>query len=217
MRLKKNKAGRAKNPEIGVRRRSAMQMFKGSLIKDDRGRSTVDSVRAKLCTFGFGGPTEVTCGGNALKFYASVRLNIRRTGLVKKGEETVGSQVLVKIVKNKHAPPFRTAQFELEFGKGICQETELIELGSKHKFITKGGAFYSMNGQSFRGKDAIKQFLAANPSVKEELMMKLREKLLDSEEDKGKESEAEAVDTDPTEAVVSSDTTDEEEISAVEA
>ncbi|CAL5438013.1 unnamed protein product [Camellia sinensis] len=130
---------------------------------------------------------------------------------------TVGSQVLVKIVKNKHAPPFRTAQFELEFGKGICQETELIELGSKHKFITKGGAFYSMNGQSFRGKDAIKQFLAANPSVKEELMMKLREKLLDSEEDKGKESEAEAVDADPTEPVVSSDTTDEEEISAVEA
>ncbi|THG03268.1 hypothetical protein TEA_028365 [Camellia sinensis var. sinensis] len=177
----------------------------------------VDSVRAKLSTFGFGGPTEVTCGGNALKFYASVRLNIRRTGLVKKGEETVGSQVLVKIVKNKHAPPFRTAQFELEFGKGICQETELIELGSKHKFITKGGAFYSMNGQSFRGKDAIKQFLAANPSVKEELMMKLREKLLDSEEDKGKESEAEAVDADPTEPVVSSDTTDEEEISAVEA
>ncbi|KAF5945908.1 hypothetical protein HYC85_016136 [Camellia sinensis] len=177
----------------------------------------VNQVRAKLSTFGFGGPTEVTCGGNALKFYASVRLNIRRTGLVKKGEETVGSQVLVKIVKNKHAPPFRTAQFELEFGKGICQETELIELGSKHKFITKGGAFYSMNGQSFRGKDAIKQYLAANPSVKEELMMKLREKLLDSEEDKGKESEAEAVDTDPTGAVVSSDTTDEEEISAVEA
>ncbi|KAL7168656.1 hypothetical protein ACSBR2_038989 [Camellia fascicularis] len=177
----------------------------------------VNQVRAKLSTFGFGGPTEVTCGGNALKFYASVRLNIRRTGLVKKGEETVGSQVLVKIVKNKHALPFRTAQFELEFGKGICQETELIELGSKPKFITKGGAFYSMNGQSFRGKDAIKQYLAANPSVKEELMMKLREKLLDSEEDKGKESEAEAVDTDPTEAVVSSDTTDEEEISAVEA
>lgn len=177
----------------------------------------VNQVRAKLSTFGFGGPTEVTCGGNALKFYASVRLNIRRTGLVKKGEETVGSQVLVKIVKNKHAPPFRTAQFELEFGKGICQETELIELGSKHEFITKGGAFYSMNGQSFRGKDAIKQYLAANPSVKEELMMKLREKLLDFEEDKGKESEAEAVDTDPTGAVVSSDTTDEEEISAVEA
>lgn len=177
----------------------------------------VNQVRAKLSTFGFGGPTEVTCGGNALKFYASVRLNIRRTGLVKKGEETVGSQVLVKIVKNKHAPPFRTAQFELEFGKGICQETELIELGSKHNLITKGGAFYSMNGQSFRGKDAIKQYLAANPSVKEELMMKLREKLLDSEEDKGKESEAEAVDTDPTGAVVSSDTTDEEEISALEA
>ncbi|CAK9144135.1 unnamed protein product [Ilex paraguariensis] len=179
----------------------------------------INQVRSKLSTFGgFGGPTEVTCGGNALKFYASVRLNIRRIGLVKKGEETIGSQVLVKIVKNKHAPPFRTAQFELEFGKGICLESEIIELGYKHKFITKiGGAYYSMNGQSFRGKDAIKHYLAENVSVREELMMKLREKLIDTKPDKEKEAEMEAVDGDSTEETVSPDTTDEEIVSAVEA
>ncbi|THG12825.1 hypothetical protein TEA_016155 [Camellia sinensis var. sinensis] len=178
----------------------------------------INQVRSKLSTFGgFGGPTEVTCGGNALKFYASVRLNIRRTGLVKKGEETIGSQVLVKIVKNKHAPPFKTAQFELEFGKGICLESEIVELGYKHKFITKiGGAYYSMNGQSFRGKDAIKQYLAENTNTREELMKKLREKLLDSEADKEKEFGMEAVNGDSTEEIISPHLTDEI-LSAVEA
>lgn len=177
----------------------------------------INQVRAKLSTFGgFGGPTEVTCGGNALKFYASVRLNIKRIGLVKKGEETIGSQVLVKVVKNKHAPPFKTAQFELEFGKGICRESEIVELGCKHKFIIKGGgAMYSYNGQSFRGKDAIKQFLSQNESEREELMRKLREKLV-GETNKEKESEAEAVDEDIAEGTVPPDTTDEE-VTAVEA
>ncbi|KAM7515658.1 hypothetical protein LguiA_005241 [Lonicera macranthoides] len=180
----------------------------------------INQVRSKLSTFGgFGGPTEVTCGGNALKFYASMRLNIRRTGLVKKGEETIGSQVLVKIVKNKHAPPFRTAQFELEFGKGICRESELIELGAKHKFITKsGGGYYSMNGQNFRGKDTIKNYLVENTSVREELIMKLREKLIDAGPEKETGAEPGAVDDVAlTEDVVSSDTTDEEVVSAVEA
>ncbi|KAI8565395.1 hypothetical protein RHMOL_Rhmol03G0255600 [Rhododendron molle] len=185
----------------------------------------VNQVRSKLSTFGgFGGSTEVTCGGNALKFYASVRLNIRRTGLVKKGEEvlvftdlTTGSQVLVKIVKNKHAPPFKTAQFELEFGKGISRESEIIELGCKHKFITKmGGAFYSMNEQSFRGKDAIKQYLIGNPNAREELIMKLREKLLDSETDRENDSETESLEGTPSQEIFSSDSTDEEVISAVE-
>lgn len=174
----------------------------------------INQVRAKLSTFGFGGPTEVTCGGNALKFYASVRLNIRRVGLVKKGEETVGSQVLVKIVKNKHAPPFRTAQFELEFGKGICRESELVELGIKHKFVTKiGGAYYSMNDQSFKGKDAIKQYLIEDQNTREELMLKLREKLTDVHPDK----ENEGIDIALTEEVISPDTSDEEAVTAIEA
>ncbi|KAE7998531.1 hypothetical protein FH972_003069 [Carpinus fangiana] len=173
----------------------------------------INQVRAKLSTFGgFGGPTEVTCGGNALKFYASVRLNIRRIGLVKKGEETVGSQVVVKIVKNKLAPPFKTAQFELEFGKGICREGELIDLGVKHKFFSKSGAFFYYNDQIFRGKDAFKKFLAENESVRDEITVKLREKLLSDETQK--EPETEAVNGDLKEEL---DSTDEEIVTAVEA
>ncbi|XP_057766096.1 DNA repair protein recA homolog 3, mitochondrial isoform X2 [Salvia miltiorrhiza] len=137
-----------------------------------------NQVRAKLSTFGFGGPTEVTCGGNALKFYASVRLNVRRTAMVKQGEETTGSQVAIKIVKNKHAPPFRTAEFELEFGKGINRESELINLGCKHMFIVKSGSFLKMNDQNFHGQDALKRHLSENISVREELEKKLRDKLM---------------------------------------
>ncbi|XP_016484964.1 DNA repair protein recA homolog 3, mitochondrial [Nicotiana tabacum] len=178
----------------------------------------INQVRSKLSTFGgFGGPTEVTCGGNALKFYASVRLNIKRIGLVKKGEETIGSQVLVKIVKNKHAPPFRTAEFELEFGKGISREAELIDLGVKHKLITKGGGgYYSINNQSLRGRDAVKHFLAENDSAREDLMMKLREKLWDHG-DKEKGSDVESIHVDPVEEAVLNDTTDEDAATAVEA
>nr|XP_043621447.1 DNA repair protein recA homolog 3, mitochondrial isoform X2 [Erigeron canadensis] len=173
----------------------------------------INQVRSKLATFGgFGAPSEVTCGGNALKFYASIRLNIRRVGLVKKGEETLGSQVLVKIMKNKLAPPYRTAQFELEFGKGICRESELIELGLKHKFLMKaGGAYYSMGDLKFCGKDAIKRYLAENLNVREELETKLREKLVDEPK---KEKDLETTDTE--EDIVAPDATDEE-VAAVEA
>lgn len=178
----------------------------------------INQVRAKMSTFGggFGGPTEVTSGGNALKFYASVRLNIRRIGLVKKGEETVGSQVLVKIVKNKHAPPFKTAQFELEFGKGICRDSEVIEMGIKHKFITKaGGSYYKFNDKSFHGKDAIKGYFTGNGEVRDELMAKIREKLIHAEKQKH-DSGSEVADGDILEQVVTSETTDED-ITAVEA
>ncbi|KAF2285132.1 hypothetical protein GH714_038759 [Hevea brasiliensis] len=176
----------------------------------------VNQVRSKLSTFGgFSGPTEVTCGGNALKFYASVRLNIRRVGLVKKGEETVGSQVQVKIVKNKLAPPFKTVQFELEFGKGICRESEIIDLGVKHKFLSRAGAFYNYNGQNFRGKEALRRFLAENDVEREELVMKLRQKLLDF--GSNKEQGTEATDGEPVEGIISPDSTDEEVVTAVEA
>ncbi|KMS96835.1 hypothetical protein BVRB_8g199130 [Beta vulgaris subsp. vulgaris] len=173
----------------------------------------LNQVRAKISTFGgFGGPTEVTCGGNALKFYASVRLNIRRTGLIKKGEETIGSQVLVKVIKNKHAPPFRTAEFELEFGKGICRDAELISLGVKHKLIKKQGAYYGFDGQTLHGKDAIRKYFSENLSVREELEKTLREKLLHStEEAEGGQG------TEPVEETLSPDTTDEDIVTAAEA
>ncbi|XP_054820495.1 DNA repair protein recA homolog 3, mitochondrial-like [Prosopis cineraria] len=168
----------------------------------------INQVRSKLSTFGgFGGPTDVTCGGNALKFYASVRLNIKRTAFVKKGEETLGSQLLVKVVKNKLAPPFKTAQFELEFGKGISREAEIIDLSLKHKFISKSCSFFNYNGQNFHGKDALKKFLAGNPSELEELTLKLREKLLTAEKEAG------VTDGDVTE-VASPYSTDEEAAAA---
>ncbi|KAL2945224.1 DNA repair protein recA-like protein 3 mitochondrial [Bienertia sinuspersici] len=177
----------------------------------------LNQVRAKISTFGgFGGPTEITCGGNALKFYASVRLNIRRIALVKKGEETIGSQVLVKVIKNKHAPPFKTAEFELEFGKGICRDAELLSLGVKHKLIKKqGGGYYIFDGQTLRGKDAVRKYFSENVSAKEELALTLREKLLESV-DEAAEGEV-TEEGHPLEETVSPDTTDEDVVTAAEA
>uniref|UniRef100_A0A7N0TVI8 Bacterial recombinase A n=2 Tax=Kalanchoe fedtschenkoi TaxID=63787 RepID=A0A7N0TVI8_KALFE len=163
----------------------------------------VNQVRAKLSTFGFGGPTEVTCGGNALKFYASVRLNLRRVGSVKKGEEIVGSVVGVKVVKNKHAPPFRSAQFELEFGKGISRQSELVDLGVKYGFIKKGGGgYYRYKDHGYRGKDGMSRYLAGNSSEQEELELILREKLLGGKLEE-KESDSGATDEDATDEVIS--------------
>ncbi|CAJ1975796.1 unnamed protein product [Sphenostylis stenocarpa] len=178
----------------------------------------INQVRSKISTFGgFGGPTEVTCGGNALKFYASVRLNIKRIGFVKKGEETLGSQVLVKVVKNKHAPPFKTAQFELEFGKGISREAEVIELSIKYKLVKKSGSFYEYNGQNFHGKDALKRFLADSDGI-QELASKLREKILNTEPELDPEEEAMIGDLmEQMEEMVSVDSTDETAVAAVEA
>ncbi|PUZ53452.1 hypothetical protein GQ55_5G053400 [Panicum hallii var. hallii] len=173
----------------------------------------INQTRAKVATFGFGGPTEVTSGGNALKFYASVRLNIKRIGLVKKGEETIGSQVAVKIVKNKHAPPFKTAHFEIEFGKGICRSSELVELGLKRKLVQKAGAMYTYNDMSFRGKDNLKSYLTENECVAKDLEMKLR-KLLETEAPKEQEAEDGSL-SDFSEEIVAPETLSEEDLAAV--
>ncbi|CAL9115437.1 unnamed protein product [Musa acuminata var. zebrina] len=178
----------------------------------------VNQVRSKLSTFGgFKGPTEVTCGGNALKFYASVRLNTKITGLIKKGEEVLGTQIMVKIVKNKHAPPFKEVQLELEFGKGISRDSEVIELGCKHQFITKAGvAYYCLNGQIFHGKDALKRYFAENEVVREELMIKVKEKLTQADTN-NKSYKDEISSKDTQEEIISMQTTDEEVVAEVEA
>ncbi|KAF3329432.1 DNA repair protein recA 3 [Carex littledalei] len=178
----------------------------------------INQVRSKLSTFGgFGGPTEVTSGGNALKFYASVRLNIKRIGFVKKNEEAIGNQVQVKVVKNKLAPPFKTALFELEFGKGISRESEVIELGLKHKYIKKAGAYYYMDEQSFRGKDSLKRYFAENKAVMDELIGKLREKLLQTAPERKSDDDDDHDDDLEVAVVTSIDSSDEEIVAAGEA
>ncbi|KAM7276569.1 hypothetical protein ACFE04_018435 [Oxalis oulophora] len=172
----------------------------------------INQVRAKLATFGFGMPAEVTCGGNALKFYSSVRLNIKRIGYVKKGEEIIGSEVAVKIVKNKLAPPFKTAKFELMFGKGISREAEIIDLSIEHKLVTKSGSFFRYNEKTVQGKEAFKKFLANNPDIREELFVKLKEKLLEKTQTK---TESETTEAEPSEEIIS--TTGEETVTAAEA
>jgi recombination protein RecA len=121
----------------------------------------------------------VTTGGNALKFYASVRLDIRRIGAVKRGEEVVGSETRVKVVKNKVAPPFRQAEFEILYGEGSSREGELIELGVNHNLVDKSGAWYSYNGERIgQGKDNTRLYLKEHPEIAAAIDAQLRAKLL---------------------------------------
>jgi recombination protein RecA len=128
----------------------------------------------------FGNP-ETTTGGNALKFYASVRLDIRRIGAVKKGDEVIGSETRVKVVKNKVAPPFRKAEFEILYGEGTSHEGELIELGVANDLVEKSGAWYSYNGERIgQGKENARQYFRDNPAAAQQLDAALRVKLLDT-------------------------------------
>ncbi|HET6913756.1 MAG TPA: recombinase RecA [Rhodanobacteraceae bacterium] len=137
----------------------------------------INQIRMKIGVM-FGNP-ETTTGGNALKFYASVRLDIRRIGAVKKGEEVIGSETRVKVVKNKVAPPFRQAEFEILYGEGTSYEGELIELGVNNNMVEKSGAWYSYGGERIgQGKENARQYLKDNPSAAKELDAALRAKLL---------------------------------------
>jgi recombination protein RecA len=128
----------------------------------------------------FGNP-ETTTGGNALKFYASVRLDIRRTGAIKAGDEVIGSETRVKVVKNKMAPPFKQADFEILYGEGISREGELIDLGVKAGLVEKSGAWYSyQNNRIGQGKENAKTYLRDHPEIAATIDRKLRENLLSS-------------------------------------
>jgi recombination protein RecA len=137
----------------------------------------INQIRMKIGVM-FGSP-ETTTGGNALKFYASVRLDIRRIGAVKRGEEVVGSETRVKVVKNKVAPPFRQAEFEILYGEGTSREGELIELGVNHNLVEKSGAWYSYNGERIgQGKDNTRLYLKEHPEIATAIDAQLRAKLL---------------------------------------
>jgi recombination protein RecA len=126
----------------------------------------------------FGNP-ETTTGGNALKFYASVRLDIRRIGAIKSGEEVVGNQTRVKVVKNKVAPPFREAEFEIMYGQGISREGEIIELGVLHNMIEKSGSWYAYKGERIgQGKENVRTYLQSHPETAGEIEAAIRAKLL---------------------------------------
>ncbi len=137
----------------------------------------INQIRMKIGVM-FGSP-ETTTGGNALKFYSSVRLDIRRIGSIKKGDEVIGNETRVKVVKNKMAPPFKQAEFEVLYGEGVSREGELIELGVREGLVEKSGAWYSYNGERIgQGKENVRQWLKDNPAVADELDRKLREILL---------------------------------------
>jgi recombination protein RecA len=137
----------------------------------------INQIRMKIGVM-FGSP-ETTTGGNALKFYASIRIDIRRIGALKKGDEVIGNQTRVKVVKNKLAPPFKQAEFEILYGEGISREGELIELGVAHNIIDKSGAWYTYKGDRIgQGKENVRQFLKDNPAMAAEIDARLRTELL---------------------------------------
>ena len=137
----------------------------------------INQIRMKIGVM-FGSP-ETTTGGNALKFYASVRLDIRRIGAIKEGDEVVGNETRVKVVKNKVAPPFKQAEFQIFYGVGISKEGELVDLGVKHKLIDKAGAWYSYNGEKIgQGKANVMKLFTENKVMAAEVEARLRELLL---------------------------------------
>lgn len=151
----------------------------------------INQIRMKIGVM-FGSP-ETTTGGNALKFYSSVRLDIRRTGAIKRGDEVVGNETRIKVVKNKVAPPFKQTEFEILYGEGISLQGELIDLGVKYGFVVKSGSWYSYGKDRIgQGKDNVRQFLKENPSIADEIHQKIRDEVFGSEnQESQKQSDAE--------------------------
>jgi recombination protein RecA len=166
----------------------ALRKLTGNIKRSNTMVIFINQIRMKIGVM-FGSP-ETTTGGNALKFYASVRLDIRRIGSIKKGDEITGNETRVKVVKNKMAPPFKKAEFQILYGEGISREAELIDLGVQHGFVEKSGAWYSYGDDRIgQGKDNVREFLKQNPEMANEIDAKLRALLLVSKEPVAEEEE----------------------------
>jgi recombination protein RecA len=166
--------------QVGLHARlmsQALRKLTGNIKRSNTIVIFINQIRMKIGVM-FGNP-ETTTGGNALKFYSSVRLDIRRIGAIKAGEEVVGNQTRVKVVKNKVAPPFREAEFEIMYGAGISREGEIIDMGSAQGIIEKSGAWYSYKGERIgQGKDNARDFLKQRPELAKEIENQVRERLL---------------------------------------
>ena len=166
-------------PQMGLQARLMSQALRKLTANIKRSNTLVifiNQIRMKIGVM-FGNP-ETTTGGNALKFYSSVRIDIRRIGAIKKGDEIIGNETRIKVVKNKVAPPFRQAVFDILYGEGISREGEIIEIGVKLKIMEKAGSWYSYNGEKIgQGRDNVRQFLKDNPETSIEIENKIKAEL----------------------------------------
>jgi recombination protein RecA len=166
--------------QVGLQARlmsQALRKLTGNIKRSNTIVIFINQIRMKIGVM-FGNP-ETTTGGNALKFYASLRLDIRRIGAIKNGEEVVGNQTRVKVVKNKVSPPFREAEFEILYGQGISREGELIDMGSLHGIVEKSGSWYAYEGERIgQGKDNARLYLQQHPEIAAKIESALRSRLL---------------------------------------
>ena len=180
---KKEIEGDMGDSSVGLHARlmsQALSKLTGPIAKTNTTCIFINQLREKIGVM-FGNP-ETTTGGNALKFYASVRLDIRKVTSIKDGDNVIGNQVRVKVVKNKVAPPFRKAEFEITFGEGISKIGELVDLGVEHEIIKKSGSWFSYGDAKLaQGRDAVKALLKDNPELCEELEAKIMEAIADKE------------------------------------
>ena len=168
--------GEMGEPQMGLQARLMSQALRKLAANIKRSNTMVifiNQIRMKIGVM-FGNP-ETTTGGNALKFYASVRLDIRRIGTIKKGDEVLGNETRVKVVKNKVAPPFKKAEFDILYGEGISREGEIVELGVLHNLVEKSGAWYAYNGEKIgQGRDNTREYLKQHPDITKEIELKIR-------------------------------------------
>jgi len=190
--------GEMGDSHVGLQARlmsQALRKLTGNIKRSNCVVIFINQIRMKIGVM-FGNP-ETTTGGNALKFYSSVRLDIRRTGAIKKGDEVVGNETRVKVVKNKVAPPFRQATFEILYGEGVSREGEIIELGVGQGLIEKSGAWYSYNGDRIgQGKENVRNFLKENPDIARHIETQIRATLIPVTSDADEAVDAPAADSD---------------------